>query len=104
VIIHIVQIVPNQYNPQMDTQTELQKNSFTILPSALNIATGYMVYSGMKHLAQDIGLAGMERLQNSFALVVFYITRIHMHVTGHKMLLDARNIHCAKMMQMATFH
>jgi uncharacterized membrane protein (DUF2068 family) len=104
VIIPIVLTAQNHCNLQMDTQTESQKKNVTILPSALNIATGCTVYSAMKHLAQGIGLAGMERLQNSFALVAFFITRTHMPVTGHKMLQDARNIHCVKMMQMAMFH
>lgn len=104
VIIRIVPIVPKMYNQQMDTQIESQKNSFTILQSALNIATGCMVYSDMRHLAQDIGLAGMELLQNNFALEAFFITRIHMLAIGHKMLQDAKSIHCAKMMRMEMFH
>jgi hypothetical protein len=57
----------------------------------------------MKHLVQDIGLAGMEQLLNSFALVVSFITKIHMHVIGHKMLQDARSIPYVKMMRMEMF-
>jgi hypothetical protein len=63
-----------------------------------------MEYSDTKHLAQGIGLAGTEPRQNSFALVVFYTTKKLMPVIGHKMLLGAKNIHCARMMPMVTFH
>ena len=51
-----------------------------------------MEYSDTKHLAQDIGLAGTEPLQNSFVSVVFYTTKTLMPVIGHKMLLDVKNI------------
>jgi hypothetical protein len=63
-----------------------------------------MEYSDTKHLAQGIGLAGMEPLPNSFASAVFYTMKKPMPVIGHKMLLGAKNIHCARMMLMATFH
>jgi len=61
-------------------------------------------YLDTKHLAQGTGLAGTEPRQNSFTLVVFYTTKTLMPVIGHKMLLGAKNIHCARMMQTVTFH
>ena len=51
-----------------------------------------MEYSDTKHLAQDIGLAGTEPLQNNFASVVFYTMKTPMPVIGHKTLLDVKSI------------
>merc|ERR1719511_57249 len=104
VTTHTEQIVPKVSNHLTDTLTELQKSNFTTLPSALNIATGYTVSSDMRRLAQDIGHVGMERPQNNFALVVYFIMKILMLVIGLKMLPVVKNIHYAKTMQMVTSH
>jgi len=101
---HTELIVPKMFNPPTDTLTESQKSSFTIPQSALNIATGCMESLDMRHLAPDIGHAGMEQPQNNFALVVYFIMKILMLVIGHKMSLGVKNIHYAKTMPMETFH
>ena len=46
----------------------------------------------MRHLAPDIGHAGMEQPQNNFALVAYFIMKILMLVIGPKTLLDVKNI------------
>ena len=46
----------------------------------------------MRHLAPDIGHAGMEPPQNNFALVVYFIMKILMLVIGLKMLPVVKNI------------
>lgn len=47
--------------------------------------SGCTVFSDMKLAALDIGLAGMEQLQNNFASVVFYIMSIQGHAIGQIM-------------------
>lgn len=48
-------------------------------------AIGYMEYSDMKHLVQDIGHAGMVLQLNNYALVVYFIMKMRTVVIGQKM-------------------
>ena len=75
----------------------------TIPPLLLNTVTGFMAYLDMKHLVLVIGLVGMVLLLNNFALVVSFTMKRLTPVIGPRMLVDVRNIHCAKMILMEMY-
>lgn len=74
-----------------------------IPPLVLNTVTGFMAYLDTKHLVLVIGLVGMVLLLNNFALVVSCTMKRLMPVIGPRMLVDVRNIHCAKMILMEMY-
>ena len=51
-----------------------------------------MAFLVTKHHVQDIGRVGMELLQNSTVLEVYFTMKIHMLAIGHKMLEGAKSI------------
>lgn len=63
-----------------------------MVPFKPNIVIGCMVFLGMKHHVHAIGLAGMERLPNNYALAVCFIMKMPTAVTGHLQWPVAKSI------------